>query len=423
MSSPFAIQPTTLFRLAAISPVAFQSLTSATAANGASLPDSTSSIVELSALGQVLAAGSTLESSLQAVQTNTTNATPGSVLAEAQDFVAAFNQVEQSIGSVLPFLATLPDNALVAQFSQTLNAAATSVTGAGSQDLSSLQAIGISFLAASPTDPAGTPGRLSIDQSALNAAVAANPQGTATLLAQATQPLLQQVALFEAQAVSANRLPGDLSVLATGIPTNLLQNLPADTVLNNVQLTDLDLAAVGLDTNTIESVGAVLDASLSATLAGPASTTSVTNLTTAAAVNPIAANPAPVATATPATPGVAAAEIPVAGAPTVTATSQNLALATAASNSETPPADPNTTSAATLALRNMLADAALRDVIFDPAYSALIASSHLIDFISPMQLTRASAIPVNIPEAVLPINRARAISSYQEAASGFFHRY
>jgi hypothetical protein len=73
-------------------------------------------------------------------------------------------------------------------------------------------------------------------------------------------------------------------------------------------------------------------------------------------------------------------------------------------------------------LRNLLADAALRDFIFDPTYSALIASSHLIDFVAPLPLNRTGAIPADIPGAVLPANRARAISSYEEAANGFVRR-
>ncbi len=421
MSNPFSIQPTALFQLTAIDPVAFQSLTSATGASAASLLDSTSSIVELSGLGQVLAASSSLESSLEALRANTANPTPGSVLAQAQNFVATFNGVEQSIGGVLPFLAVLPDNTLVAQFSQTLNAAATSSTGAGGENLSSLQAIGISVLAASATDPAGSPARLSIDSSVLNAAAQANPQGTAALLAQATQPLLQQVATFEVQATSANGLTADLSALASGIPTNLLQNLSADTILNDVQLSDLDLAAVGLDANTIESASAVLGTSLSASLAGLAATSSLATATQATSTARIAT---PVAAALQASldAAVSGPATIVTGTPTAVTTSPNAAASPAATNNDTLPAEQDA-AAAQLALRNVMADAALRNVIFDPAYSALIASSHLIDFVSPVPLTRANAIPADVPGAILPVNPARAISSYEEAAHGFVRRY
>jgi hypothetical protein len=418
MSNPFSIQPATLFRLTAIDPVAFQSLNSATTASAASLLASASSIVELSGLGQVLAAGSTLESSLEALGANTSNPTPGSVVATAQNFVATFNGVGQSISQVLPFLAVLPDNTLIARFAQTLNAAASTATGAGNENLSSLRAVGISFLAASPTDPVGSTARLSIDQAALNAAAQADPQGTAALLARATQALQRQVALFEVEATTASGLAGGLSVLGSSIPPNLLQSLSADTVLNNVQLTDLDLASVGLDANTIETASAVLATSLSATLAGPGGTT---NSTTAPAA-PATLIATPVAAALPATSDLATpgSATLVAGTPTAAATSQNPSATPATTNNDTLSVEQNN-AAAQLALRNLLADSALRNVIFDPAYSALIASSHLIDFVSPVSLARAN-IPADIPGAILPVNPARAISSYEEAANGFVRR-
>jgi len=418
MSSSIAIQPITIDRLSGISPVAFQSLISATSANGASSLDSPSSSVQLSLLGQLLAAGSLLENSLKASQANASATTPGSVLAEAQDFVTAFNNVQQSIGNVLPFLGTLPDNLLVAQFSQTLNLAATSTTSDSNQNLSRLQAIGISSLVSASTGLAEATTRLSIDQSMLTAAVEANPEGTATLLAQATRPLLQQVALFEAQAASSNGLPSDLSDLGTGVPTNLLQNLSADTVLNTIQLANLDLAAVGLDANTIQSVSTVLDASLSATLAG---LSSKDNLAILAEVKSAAVVPTPVAIATPVTPSITTPEIPVSTVPISPTASQNIPLSPTGSNIETLSAD-QSASEATLALQNMMADSALRSIIFDPAYSALIASSHPTDFTSPMPLTRSRATPFDIPAAILAINRASAINSYQEAANGFVRR-
>jgi hypothetical protein len=416
MSSPFTIQPAALFRSTAIDPVAFQSL--AAAAGGAALPASASSIVELSGLGQVLAAGSSLASSLEALRAGTANATPESVLGGAQNFVAAFNRVEQSIVGVLPLLGSLPERALFAGFAQTLDAAANAAPGAGGANLGNLQAIGISFQAAAPGDLAAGVGRLSIDPGALAAAAQADPQGTAALLAQATQPLLLQVALFEARAASANGLPANLSVAGVGIPTSLLQNLPVDALLNNIGLADLDLATVGLDSNTLETTSAALATSLSATLGGPVGTAA---LTRAAEATPATLAAAAVAAAAPATPNLAIGglQAPLAGAPT--ATTPDLAPPPATANSETLSADQDA-AAARLALRNLLADTALRNVIFDPAYSALIASSHLIDFISPVPLTRASAIPADIPGAILPVNRARAISSYEEAANGFVRR-
>jgi len=417
MASSVPIQATTLSRLAAVNPDAFQSASSATAASAASLLNASSSIVQLSGLGQALAAASTLESRLEALQANTAGATAGSVFTEAQAFVVAFNSVAQSIAKLATAQGTTPDNALIAEFSQTLDAAAT--TNAGGQGLSSLQAIGITFIAASPTGSGADTARLSIDQSALTAAAEANPQGTAALLAQASQPLLQQVVAFEVQATTGP--PGESSVPGTTVPTQLLQQLSADTALNNITLADLDLAAVGLDASTIESSGAALAGSLSAALAGPAGTNiALSEPAAPLATPPAAPGAAPLASVTSPTTGVASAQ-PAAASTPVAAAAIPVTAPPAAANTETPAADQGAADA-TLALRNQLADSALRSVIFDPAYSALMASSHLIDFTTPQPAIRADAIPADVPGAVLAINRSRAISNYQEAANGFVRR-
>ncbi|WP_301102635.1 hypothetical protein [Propionivibrio sp.] len=416
MSNSLAIQPIDLYGPASIRQVVLQSLLSATSANSASPLDSTSDVVQLSALGQVLGADATLQSSLEALQANTANATPSTVQTTAQAFVTAFNNVQQSIATAL-----LSDNALVTQFVQTLNASGTSSTTAGKQDLSDLQAIGISFLSPSSTSSIETTARLSIDQSVLNAAAEANPAATATLLSDATQSLLQQVTTFEVQATSSTSLPTDTAVLGPGLPTELLQNLSADTVLNNIQLENLDLAAVGLDANTIRSESTVLDTSLAATTA-LANTIITTDLTAVADVKPVAVGAMPIAADKLATPDVATSETPAVTATTMTTTAnQSLPQLPAVATVDTLSAD-QAAADATHALQVMMADSALRDVIFNPAYSALIASSHMSDFAVPIARTRMGAIPAEIPGAVLPINRIGAISSYQDAASAFVGR-
>lgn len=415
MSNSLAIQPIDLYGLASIRQVVLQSLLSATSANSASPLDSTSDVVQLSALGQVLGADATLQSSLEALQANTANATSSTVQTTAQAFVTAFNNVQQSIATAL-----LPDNALVTQFVQTLNASGTSSTTTGKQDLSDLQATGISFLSPSSTSSIATTARLSIDQSVLNAAAEANPAATATLLSDATQSLLQQVTTFEVQATSSTSLPTDTAVLGPGLPTELLQNLSADTVLNNIQLENLDLAAVGLDANTIQSESTVLDTSLAATTA-LANTIITTDLTAVADVKPVAVGAMPIAADKLATPDVATSETPAVTAATATTANQSLPQLPAVATVDTLSAD-QAAADATHALQVMMADSALRDVIFNPAYSALIASSHMSDFAVPIARTRMGAIPAEIPGAVLPINRIGAISSYQDAASAFVGR-
>lgn len=447
MSTSFAIPATSLSGLAAISPAAFQLLTAGSSATSASIFDSSSSIVQLSALGQVLGTGTTLENSLQALQGNASTATPASVATAAQNFVTAFNNVQQSLGDVQPLLGTLPDSALVSQFSATLNAAAGSAGSGGTAGLGSLQSIGIT--AAAIQNPGSLPtAGLQIDQNALNAAVANNPGGTLSLLAQATQPLLQQVATFEAQATSTAVSPTDLSVQGTGIATDLLQNLSADTVLNDIQLNNLDLASLGLDANSLQTTGTALSGSLSATLATPAATTSTTDqtgtevllanvptvslaaateLTPTAGATLTTANAAPTTTpaATPAseTPAVATTTADTTASPLTTSTAQaTTPLPTSAA--DTLAAD-QAVSAATQTLQNLLLDPivnAINNNLFDPLYSALIAASHQSDFASPMPQIRASAIPAENPAPVFPVAQVRAISDYNRMASGFGRR-
>src|SRR5664279_3123627 len=146
MSALLTIQPIDLYGVANIRQVALQSLLSA---NSASLLDSTSSIVQLSALGQVLGAGAILQNSLEALQANTASATPSTVQTTAQAFVNSFNNVQQSIAAAMPLVWVSPDNALITQFGQTLNASVTSSSAIGNRNLSDLQAIGISFLSSS----------------------------------------------------------------------------------------------------------------------------------------------------------------------------------------------------------------------------------------------------------------------------------
>lgn len=430
MISSIALSSLPLSSFAGISPVAFQSLTASTSASSAASPlDNTSSIVQLSALGRVLAAGATLENRLQALQNNLGNDKSSTVLTSAQNFVTAFNAVQQNIDVVQPLLSSLPDSALVAQFALSVNAAATATVSQGAPNLASLQTIGIT-LQTSPASATTSGGVvLSIDQSVLNAATTADPVGTQALLAQATQPLLLQVASFEAQATSSAVQPSDLTVPGIGVPTNLLQNLSADTLQNNIQLNNLDLAAVGLEANTLQLDSTVLDSSLSATLGAPggaASLVAAPDLTGAVATIALASTAAistgasrtpdttTAATAQPEVTTVASTVPAAASIPSVTTLIQGGdADAVAAEQAA---------SAAEQALRNLVEDPSIRAIsnnLFDPLYSALIAASHQSDFVSPMPTIRAAALQAEIPVPVLPVHVVQGISSYNEAANGF----
>lgn len=428
MISSIAISSPSLSSLAGISPVTFQLLTAGTSSSSATSPlDNASSIVQLSALGRVLAAGATLENSLQALQNNLGNNKSSTVLTNAQNFVTAFNAVQQNIDVVQPLLVTLPDSTLVAQFALSVNAAATATVSPGTPNLASLETIGI-LLQTSPAS-ATTSGRavLVIDQSVLNAAATADPAGTQALFAQATQPLLLQVASFEAQATSSAVQPSDLTVSDIGVPTDLLQNLSADTLQNNIQLNNLDLAAVGLDSNTLQLNSVVLDESLSSTLGvlGDAvSLTTAPDLTNPVATTVIAST-ATSSTRTSTTPDTAAATAQpevMSVVSTASAAAPTPSVITLIQSTDTDAvAAEQAASAATQALRNLVEDPSMRAInnMFDPLYSALIAASHQSDFVSPMPTIRVAAIQAEIPVPVLPVHVVQGISSYNEAANGF----
>lgn len=365
MSTPIATQAIDQYGLASIRQVALQSLLSATSANRPSTLDNTSSIVQVSELGQVLGAGATLQTSLEALQTNATNATPGTVQTAAQAFVTAFNNVQQSLA------AALPDNAQVTQFAQTLDALATATSMTGKPGPSDLRAIGISFISAASSGSNETTARLRIDQSVLNAAAEANPASTATRLSDTTESLLQQVTRFEEQAANSTGTPilgAGVQLDASVIDTTHLAATPPETVIvtaNRTAVADVTPAAV--DTQARTEI-----------------TTSET--------------PAAPETTNPSLPQLPAVR-----------TVDTLSATQAAAD-------------ATHALQVSMADSALRDVIFNPAYSALIASSHPTDFAVPIMRTRTGAIPAEIPGAVLPINPIGAISGDQGATSAFVGR-
>ena len=277
MSNALAIPSIDPYGLASIRQVAFQSLLSDTSANSASPLDNTSSIVQLSPLAQVLGAGAALQSSLEALQENITNATPSTLQTAAQTFVTSINNVQQSL-----------------------------VT----------------------------------------------------------------------------------AVLGDGVPTELPQNLTADTVLNTLQLENIDLAAVAQDATIFQTESNVLN-----TL--PTASTTPAN--------------------TSATRDVATSETPSVTTSTTTTTNQNSPQLPEAATVDRLSAD-QAAADATRALQVVMADSALRNVIFNPVSSALSASWHMSGFVVPIARIRTGAIPAEIPGAVLPINRIEAISSYQDTA-------
>lgn len=396
-----------------ISPATFQSLGTATTAISPTLLHSMSSIVQLSAIGQVLAAGSSLETSIQSIQADQAVVTPGEVELKAQNFVTAFTQTQASISNAQPLLGRFSDSTLIGRFSQTLNAAATPVANAQTPNLASLQSIGIRSQTSVSPGTAQTVTRLTIDQRALDAAAVANPAQTLALLSKATQPLLQQVATFEVQASSPAEL-ANLSAQNIGVPTNLLQSLPADTVLNNIQLSDLDLASVGLDAATIQLASTEFNTALVAALDAETPTPKPTQVDTAAATslaNSTTTREAATASTPPTTTANTSAVAPnasPASLPTVAATNATVNADQAASPAliATPgPADD-------------LMQRALYNNMFSPFYSAPVATYHLNDMTVPEPAPPASA-QATIPEPVSAVDKVHGINGYDETRSGF----
>lgn len=81
--------------------------------------------------------------------------------------------------------------------------------------------------------------------------------------------------------------------------------------------------------------------------------------------------------------------------------------------------------AARISLQSLIDNPAQRAIAnsrFNPVYSALLAAAHQADFMTPQPQVRANAIPVEIPEPVLPVDRVDAVSDYSQAAREFARR-
>lgn len=431
MSSSLSIQP---IALSAVPPVVRTSLLTASSPPVQAVFDSASSIVDISDAGFLLSSVSAARERLQAEQAAPDDSSPASVFATAQGLVDTFNALQSNVASSQTLLTGFSDSLLVDQLALSLNQLASSAIASDSASLARLRGIGIELVAATPGDSVGTLS-LQIDPNVLNTAIASDPAGTQALLNQASQSLLEQLTGFEQQAVGAAQVqvdltqlggspaqPVDLSTLlglntnstaqSAAVGTDLLQALSADSVLNGVQLSDLDLAAAGLDTATILSEPAVLQGALTAGLLGPDATAAT--LVRDSGISPT--NPASVgatdlsATGTP-PPGIISPldgqAVPI-GNP-----------AALAGQIGTPGAAPviadvadaeRRASIAAQTLQNLLnspLDLIQRNLV-DPAYAAVIAASRMSDFIMPTPQTNPKLLVTDIPAPVLPVLQARA---------------
>lgn len=381
------------------------------------------------------------------------------VSSKAAGFVDAVNLLQSNISNLRVVSDAFSNTTIVDQSFQTLNAVISSLTAPDSQTLNRLQGIGIDFQMASlPTNTSAVSFTLSIDQTVLAAAIQNDLAGTAAVLAQATQSLLDQSAGLKDKIVGTLSSLGDLSrpgltlaqqndlstVLGlnngstlplSSVATDLLQNLPADVVLNDLELSDLDLAKVGLDASTIVSDDTVRRGSLAETLlsvSGAGETTveelllAVDNLiagdnvlttpTLVAFPTPVTSTaPTGIAAVAETTPATIALALPATN--TTPVTSQGVTNTSIVANTEAVQAD-RSLSVAALALQNLLNNPALRAINnnrFDAAYSAIVAASHLNDFVSPSPVAGRITQYQDTPAPVEPVIPPRGIAYYREA--------
>jgi len=448
ISNPLAISPSPLAGLGAITPLAFDLLTPGPATALASTPSGSSVLVQLSSTGQLLAAVSSFRSRLEALQSSSLDANPPTPLAQAQGLVDAFNDLQGSIGRWQTTFGALAGSLSVDSLALTLNQLATTAVASGSSSLASLSPPGLELTTAVSPQTGGTGFVLRLNQEVFSAAQAANPAATQALLAGSIQGFIEPLAGFEAQAASAaivqtrlsqlgtatsgqaldlNSFPGlntGANVQGIGGASDLLQLLSADNVLNGIQLSDPDLAASGLDAATLLSSNVLRQTLLASTLLVPAGTA---NPPGSAESLPPAAGEALLATA--ARPAIAERQgnpaLAVGPAPALVSPLGLTGQAVAALPNDGLVAERAATEA-TLALRKLLDDPSLKAISnnrFDPAYAALIAATHLSDFVLPSPSTNPGSPSPDVPAPVSSVALARAIGEYQEAARDYRGAY
>ena len=404
--------PITPFGVASVSPLAFQpSRTEAATAVSPSVAPA-SSTVALSGDGQLLSALAVFQDRLELLQTASADTSPAAVLSTAEGLVNAFNDLQASTGNLQPLFEALSGDSAADRLTLALNELATSVTTTDSSSPASLPEIGIVLQLPSTADnaasTAGASITLRIEPEVLNAALAADPTATRTLLAQTGQAFLEQAAVFETAAANAAIAPLGLPppsvslvvdqteagtlvavasvnaapvVQADTVVNEVLQQLPVDRVLDELLLADIDF-----------STTTVTEAAAQVSTVTPAAA----NLVTEELPDATLATPATPVTALPATP-----------APATTETGA-LSAANAADSEAF---------AATLALRDLLADPTRHaaDNLLDPAYAALIAASRLRDFVPIDQVSNPQALAADFPAPVSGLASARAVASYLDA--------
>jgi hypothetical protein len=172
-----------------------------------------STTVDLSGIGQLLSATDIFRNTLANLHPGSSASGLGqnfgtdfaSLVAEAQYFVDAFNNLQSNLAFMQGSLGTLSGDTLAVQFARTLNTQSTLPLTNDTDDISgtsaptSLAEIGIEF---QPTPTTAVAGTLSIDLQTLQSAFESNPTGTFSLLTQAVQSFGDLAATFSARAGS-----------------------------------------------------------------------------------------------------------------------------------------------------------------------------------------------------------------------------
>lgn len=206
-------------------------LTATSAADAIAALSDTASLVDLSAIGQLLSAVATYQAmKLPAVTTPVDTATTAAYTAAAQVFVDAVNnfQAQNSAASSGDVLGLPADSSLI----QALNVA--TADGSGNTLLTALAKIGITYQESAIP---GNPGQFMLDSKVFQAALTSSPAATAALLAQAFQALGQAAKkLLEQNAALFNG--SDIVTVNAATPavaTAVTAPTPVASQLNSVQ--------------------------------------------------------------------------------------------------------------------------------------------------------------------------------------------
>ncbi|MFI4941561.1 MAG: hypothetical protein ACHP7O_14630, partial [Burkholderiales bacterium] len=321
------IDPAIVFAVAGVKTSQVNALTEPALAN----LDNTSSIVDLSSLGQLLSAAAALQAA---------PITAGSTTAQGTGFDAFLAATELFFNSYNNIQAGSLDNAQNVSGSAfsdaTLQAlTVTTAAGSGTSLLASLAALGIDYQAATPLT--GGSAQFTIEPATLQSAWNANPSATSALLQQAFQTLGQVATTFVTNNLNLFATPTNTSLttgetasqfslatlvasIATLTPAQInvvnaaLQNLLGQQTLNNTAAASAQVPPVPINETATPGTQATAAATEATATAPPLAATTVTTVTTAitTAENTVAANqaalPAP-ATPLPPVPAAAAPQV------------------------------------------------------------------------------------------------------------------